>query len=184
MKKVIGITGAFGSGKSTAAAFFESKGYRKIHLSSTLEKEALHRDLPLTRKILQDLGNEMREKYGPGILLQRALEETKADDYIVIDGLRNLGEIDELRKVSGTLLAVVANKNVRFERLKKLKRREKLTWDLFNKLDLRDLGVNEKKTGLQTAFCIALADYYLDSNSTLDIFEEKLNMFLDNLNNY
>ncbi len=178
MKSIIGITGAFGSGKSTAASLLEKKGYKKIELSSYLEKEAIARKLPVTRKTLQDLGNEMREKSGSGVLLRFALQDQKDIDRIVIDGLRNLGEVELLKQGGGILLAVVADRDLRFERLKKLKRREKLTKPLFEQLDLRDLGVNEKITGLQTAFCIALADVFVDSNSSMDVFKEKINTFI------
>lgn len=183
MKKryIIGITGAFGSGKSTAAAYLTKKGFKKIYLSSFLESEAKKRNLPLTRKVLQDLGNEMREKFGSGILMQKALEETKTEEKVVIDGLRNYEEIVELRKNAGTvILGIVADRKVRFERLKKLKRREKLTSTLFLNLDLRDLGVGEKITGLQTAVCISLADVYIDSNGSFEDFYEKIDRFLKN----
>jgi dephospho-CoA kinase len=43
---------------------------------------------------------------------------------------------------------------------------------------LRDLGVNEKITGLQTALCIALADVYIDSNGILEEFESDLEKFI------
>lgn len=179
-QRIIGITGAFGSGKSTAANYFESKGYRKIYLSSYLEGEARKRDLPLTRKVLQDLGNEFREKHGNGILAKMALKDLKNEKKIVIDGLRNLGEIEELKKNrNGIVLGIVADRDVPFDRLKNLKRREKLDEELFYKLDLRDLGIGKKITGLQTAFCISLADVYIDSNSGLEIFYEKLDKFLE-----
>lgn len=178
--KIIGITGAFGSGKTTASQFFSNKGYKVISLSSFLEKEALRQNLTITRKNLQDLGNHLREKMGPGILAKKALERVEEEDEVVIDGIRNLAEIEEIKKYSNSIiLAIVADRSVRFNRLKKLKRREKLTQDLFDSLDLRDLGVNEKITGLQTALCIALADAYIESNGTLTEFEENLNKFLE-----
>lgn len=179
MANIIGLTGAFGSGKSTAAAFFEKKGYTVIILSSYLEKEAKKRKLPITRKVLQDIGNLWREERGVDILIKYALDESSKNKKIVIDGIRNLGEVEALRKRGGVLLAIVADREVRFGRLKSLKRREKLTPSLFTKLDLRDLGVNEKITGLQTAFCIAFADAYIDSNSSMSDFEIKLNKFLN-----
>lgn len=176
---IIGITGAFGSGKSTAANFLEAKGYKKIYLSSYLEQEAKKRNLPLTRKVLQDLGNEFREKEGNGVLMEKALADVRDEEKIVIDGLRNLGEIEELKKAkNAVVLGIVADRDIRFARLKNLKRREKLDEALFYKLDLRDLGVGEKITGLQTAFCISLADVYIDSNSGLDGFYKKLEVFL------
>lgn len=179
-KHIIGITGAFGSGKTTAAKFFSKNGYELATLSSILEKVAEERGLPLTRKVLQDIGNEMREEAGIGILMEKVLANNLSKK-LVIDGLRNLGEVLELKKnKNSTLLAIVADKKVRFDRLKNLKRREQLTPDIFNKLDMRDLGVNEKVTGLQTALCIALSDVFIDSNGGVKDFEKDLTKFLKN----
>ncbi len=175
---IIGITGPFGSGKTTASAFFETKGYKVIVLSSFLEEEAKKRKLTVTRKVLQDLGNEWRKLYGHGILMEKALKGVGKDQKAVIDGIRNLGELQVLKKKKGILLAIIADRKVRYERLKNLKRREKLTPSLFEKLDLRDIGVNEKITGLQTAFCIALADVFIDSNTGMPDFKKKLETFL------
>lgn len=175
---IIGITGPFGSGKTTASQFFEKKGYKVIALSSFLEEEAKKRKLQITRKVLQDLGNEWRSLYGHGVLMDKALKSARGEQKIVIDGVRNLGELVVLKKKKGIVLAVIADRKVRYDRLKNLKRREKLTPALFEKLDLRDIGVNEKITGLQTAFCIALADVFIDSNTGMEDFEKKLEIFL------
>lgn len=43
---IIGITGAFGSGKSTAASYFKEKGYHVVSLSSLLEDEAKKKKSP------------------------------------------------------------------------------------------------------------------------------------------
>lgn len=178
MMSIIGITGAFGSGKSTAAAIIESQGYKKIYLSSFLEKEAEDKGLPMTRHTLQNLGNKLREENGPGILMKMALKAMRNEEKVVIDGLRNLGEVEELKKHSGVLLAIVADRKVRYERLKAIKRRETLNLNLFRSLDLRDLGVNEKITGLQTGLCIALADVFVDSNSSMSNFRKDILKFL------
>ena len=182
---IIGITGAFGSGKPTAARFFEEKGFSKIVLSSFLEEEAKRRGIKvITRKILQDIGNELREKYGSGILAMKAngfLENQKIKKT-VIDGIRNLGEVEEFKKNSNfILIAIVANRKIRFERLKNLKRREELTWDIFEKLDKRDVGIGEAKTGLQVAFCIASSDVFIDSNDKIEEFRDKLSDFLNTI---
>lgn len=182
---IIGITGAFGSGKSTAADFLENKGLRKIILSSFLEEEAKRRSFrKITRKILQDIGNEWRKKYGREILAKKALSFLKERQInkMVIDGVRNVGEIQELRKQENfLLLAIVADRKVRFERLEKLKRREKLTLKVFNKLDKRDLGLGQKETGLQVAQCIALADVFIENNQGEKEFKNKLGGLLKNL---
>ncbi|MBI1982502.1 MAG: AAA family ATPase [Candidatus Levybacteria bacterium] len=182
---IIGITGAFGSGKSTAADFLESLGFRKIILSSFLEEEAKKRGIKeITRKILQDIGDEWRKKSGTDVLAKKAGELLKKEriKLAIIDGIRNVGEIDELRKDQGfVLLAIIADRKVRFDRLSKLKRRESLTWDLFTKLDRRDLGLGQRKTGLHVAECIALADYFIDNNHGIDEFYNKLKKFSKNI---
>jgi len=179
-KYIIGLTGPFGSGKSTAASFFKSKGYEVAILSKPLEEEAVRRNLPITRKNLQDIGNEWRKKFGSGILVKKAIEGLFEKDKVVIDGLRNIGEINEIRQYKNSLIiAVIADRKVRLNRLKNLKRREKLTKALFDQLDSRDLGIGEKDTGLQVAFCIALADRFIDSNAGLSEFKNKLEKLLD-----
>lgn len=177
---IIGITGAFGSGKTTAASFFREKDYKVVVLSQILEEIAKKRKLSITRKNLQDIGNEIRLKSGAGSLIKQVLKKYASEKKLVIDGLRNYEEIVELKKIKGSvLLGIIADRDVRFERLKNLKRREKLTKELFEKLDLRDLGVGERITGLQTAICIALADFYIDSNINIKTFYKNLSKFLN-----
>lgn len=179
---IIGITGAFGSGKSTASQFFASKGFTKIVLSSFLEKEAKKKGINnAARKILQDIGNQWRETFGKGILAKKAIALLQKDgvEKAVIDGIRNIGEIEVLRKKSRfVLLGIVADRIVRFKRLKNLKRREPLTFETFFQLDARDLGLGEKDTGLQVGMCIAFSDVFIDNNRGTDVFYGKLEQFL------
>lgn len=182
MSKIIGVTGAFGSGKSTTAAFLEDAGFDKIILSRFLEEEAIRRNLKVTRKVLQDIGNQLREKYGSGVLAKKALEIILAKDSgkTVIDGIRNVAEVDMLRKLGDfTLIAIVSDREIRFDRLKKLKKREDLTWELFGKLDSRDAGVNEKETGLQVDKCMKLADVHIENNGSGEEFKMKLENLLE-----
>lgn len=178
---VIGITGLFGSGKTTASSFFENNGYQKIVLSSFLEDEAKKRGKKkITRKLLQDIGNEWREKYGRDILIKKVLEKVRGKNgKYVVDGVRNIGEIERLQeKTDFTLLAIIADRTTRFNRLKKLKRRESLTPELFFNLDKRDFGLDQKNTGLQVAFCVALADCFVSNDASLKDFEEKLRKYI------
>ncbi len=99
---IIGITGTFGSGKSTAADYLETKGFTKIVLSKFLEDALVYSgDSKVTRKKLQDLGNSWRELHGTGVLALKAEEAIKDKklEKIVIEGIRNLGEIEELKKI-------------------------------------------------------------------------------------
>lgn len=175
---IIGITGAFGSGKSTAAEFLERLGFTKISLVQFLEEELKKRgEKKITRHLLQDLGNELRKKYGAGVLAQKALAKIsdKAMQKVVVEGFRNSSEIEEFRKQNNfKLIGVVVNRRIRFDRLKNLNRREKLNWKLFNELDNRDLGIGEGKKGLQVAICLALSDVFIENNHSLDELKNKI----------
>lgn len=175
---IIGITGAFGSGKSTTADFLETIGFVKISLVQFLEEELTRKgEKKITRKLLQNLGNQLRKKYGAEILAKKALAliNEKTIQKAVVEGFRNSLEIKEFRKQSSLkLIGIVVNRKIRFDRLKKLDRREKLTWELFNKLDNRDLGIGEGKNGLQVAICLALSDIFIENNRSLDELKNKI----------
>lgn len=183
---IIGLTGTFGSGKSAAADFFEQKGFTKVVLSSFLEEEAKRRRIrKITRKLLQNIGNQWRKEYGKEILAKKAINFLREKNIkkAVIDGIRNTGEIEELKKYTNfILIAIIADRKIRLERLKKLKRRENLTSSLFDKLDKRDSGLGQKKTGLQVTQCIGLADVSVYNNSSSNDFTAKLNSFLKSFN--
>jgi dephospho-CoA kinase len=175
---IVGITGAFGSGKSTAAEILKSFGFSRISLAQFLEEELKNRGIKtVTRKLLQDLGNEWRGKYGAEILAKKALAlmDEMAIRKVAVEGFRNSTEIEEFKKQNNfKLIGIVANRKIRFERLKKLNRREKLSWELFNKLDNRDLGIGEGKSGLQVAICLALSDIFIENNHSLDELKNKI----------
>lgn len=175
---IIGITGAFGSGKSTAADFLTSLGFTKISLAHFLEEEMESRgEKKITRRLLQDLGNQLREKYGAEILAKKTLMLIKKEKIkkAVVEGFRNSLEIEEFRKFSNfKLIGIVVNRIIRFGRLRKLARREELNWELFNKLDNRDLGIGEGKKGLQVAICLALADIFIENNRSLEELKTKI----------
>jgi len=178
---VIGITGGFGSGKTTAASFFESKGFPKITLSGFLEKEAKKRGLLITRKNLQDIGNQWRRRQGGGILAKKALgfAKERGAKKIVVDGIRNIKEVEEFRSERFVLIAIEVSDEARFERLKKLKRREDLTWELFKKLDRRDMGESEESFGLQLRACMEMADIHLINEGSMAEFKKKLDKLLN-----
>ena len=64
-KKIIGLTGPFGSGCSyIAEKILSLKGYKYISLSEILRDNIVDKDC--SRSDLQDKGNEIRAKSGAG----------------------------------------------------------------------------------------------------------------------
>lgn len=103
-KIIIGLTGSFGSGCSTVSSILNSLDFQVISLSKFLKDEALKcnsgfNSIPRKekRKILQDIGNKFRLK-DAGILIKKALKSVDNDKDIVIESIKNPGEIQELKK--------------------------------------------------------------------------------------
>ncbi|WP_124640707.1 dephospho-CoA kinase [Amniculibacterium aquaticum] len=63
MKKIIGITGGIGSGKSTVAHFITEKGF-PVYNSDYWAKELVNLDSKLKEKIIQLLGNSSYDNLG------------------------------------------------------------------------------------------------------------------------
>ncbi len=112
---IIGLTGPNGSGKGEVADFLKQKGFTYLSLSDVVREEATRRALAASRENLIAIGNDMRMKFGKGILAKRIREKIRGDT--VVDSIRNLYEIEELRKEKNFfLLGIDAPIQLRFQR--------------------------------------------------------------------
>ena len=183
---IIGLTGTKAGGKGVVAEILKAKGFLYSSLSDRVREEAVKRGLEnCSVKELQDIGNELREKFGLGILAKRTLGllGEGGNKNFVIDGIRNLGEIEELAKNKDfVLIAVDAPQKIRFERLIARKRAsDPKTFQDFLIMDKRDLGEGNE-SGQQVAKCIENADYKIYNHGNLDELREKINKLLNKLN--
>jgi dephospho-CoA kinase len=155
-----------GAGKSTIAEGLKLKGYEIINMGNAVREEAKRRNLESTRDNLGKLMLELREKNGPGAiveLVKSKIESSKAN-IILIDGVRSNDEIQVLRKFGTVkLLAVHASTDARFNFLQKRGRSDDpQTIEHFEERDNRELGV-----GISNS--IALSDYAISNiGSTKD----------------
>ena len=170
---IIGLTGKNAAGKGELAKHLQSKGFVYFSLSDALREEATKRGLGHSRDILINLGNELRKKFGNGILAKKINEKINKEQAagkknFVVDSIRNPGEIQELRKNKGFLLVgVVTDEKIRFQRL--LKRRrigDAATFEEFKRQEDREN--NDEASGQQLDKCLELADKHISSNGTID----------------
>lgn len=87
-RKVIGISGTIGSGKSTATEYLKDNGFISRRLSQILENILEDRNEEITRSNLQKIGYEIHNSPGQRWLEKKLIEELPKDKNIVIDGLR------------------------------------------------------------------------------------------------
>ena len=104
---VVGLTGAFGSGCTSAAWVMSNLDdpFEARTVSDELRKEwkARGNEEEPSRAELQTLGDELRESSGLHVLVERALTDARQTgaQRIVLDGIRNLGEVRWLRRRAG-----------------------------------------------------------------------------------
>lgn len=185
--KVIGLTGSIGSGKEVVKDILMKRfNCWYVHLSSMVKGELEKKRSGYDRKMMQDLGNELRKKYGAHILAKIAVDYMQRDkEMLIVDGIRNPGEIEYLRKKFGkdfVLIAVDAPQQLRFERIAKRARpTDPKALEEFVVLDERDQGKGEPDYGQQTVKCSEQADFVIVNNGTAEEMENKVNEIIQKI---
>ncbi len=177
---IIGVVGQIACGKGILVDYLIKKlGFISFSLSSILHNELEKKNIKeFARKTLQDMGDELRKRYGDSILAKRAIKTLlkQGKDRVVIEGIRNPGEIEFLKKNPNfILIGVKAKRELRFKRLlSRGKPWDPKNWNDFVKVDRRDLGVGQGKSGQQVGKCLVYCDYVLTNNKDLKDFEKKV----------
>ena len=177
---IIGVVGQIASGKGILVKYLTEKlDFTAFSLSSIVHEELEKKGrVKFTRQMLQDVGDKLRREYGDEVLAQRiikAINEQKKDK-IVIEGIRNPAEIEFLKKNQNfILIGVKANRELRFKRvLSRGKEWDPKIYEDFLKVDRRDLGVGQQKSGQQVGKCLSYCDYILTNNKDIKDFEKKI----------
>jgi dephospho-CoA kinase len=177
MRIVIGIVGPIASGKGFIADYLGQMGFTKYSLSERVREEAVRRGVTASRENLQDIGDDLRKKYGNAILVEKTLNLISDSDsqLVVIDGIRNAGELTILRdKMDAKIIGVNADPQVRFKRSKARGRSSDFnTWEDFDRAEKRDRGVGQKGFGQGVDRCLKIADYIIENNGTYKEFKKR-----------
>jgi len=184
----IALTGYMGTGKGEVAKKLKEEGYKYISLSDIVRKEAAKKGLQETRENLQNVGNELRGNYGPGILGLKVRETIEAEEGAIfgtgnwiIDGVRNPHEITELKKIPRShMLAVTASLSTITERLRSRKRPDEAEItekEIFEKLK-KESGIGEEESGQQVQKCLDNSEFLIINEGSLEELDKKLTHFV------
>jgi deoxycytidylate deaminase/dephospho-CoA kinase len=185
---VIGFTGPFGSGCTTATKHVRDRGYERVSLSDALKNEAKAAGIDVqSRHELQAFGDQLRMDNAPGILVDLAFRESSGDEdehaRVVVDSIRNTGEVEALRERFGyrfSLIAVPAASDARWMRIESQYTDVGLSREDFVDDDQRDEN-EEVPWGQEVSLCVDMADILIDNsgNVTLEAYKEKVKEFAD-----
>ena len=87
-RRVVGLSGPIGSGKTSVGRHLESRGFRYTRFSHIIKRIAQDRGLGDGREVLQRLGQEIHETPGQRWLAAQVAAEVQEEGRAVIDGLR------------------------------------------------------------------------------------------------
>lgn len=177
MNKIVAIVGMCGSGKSVASEYLENNlGYKKVYFGGVTMKKLQEANLEVNPENEKMMREKLRKDLGMGAYAKVLLPEIKEllkENNVVLDGLYSWSEykilIDEIPELK--LISVIADKNIRYERLTEREFRP-LTNEEAQKRDLAEIENIEK------APPIAYADYYILNNGTLEQYINRLNEIL------
>ena len=167
---ILGFTGSIGSGCSYISEGIEKHyKYKRYVLSDILRKLAKERGIPHpTTENLQDIGDALRASEGNSVLVSKLFEsidtsDLKSFDGIIIDSIRNDGEVYVLRQFPYFFLfSIHAEKEVR--RGRTIGKGKKFRNDPeFDMADERDRA-EDPSFGQQVAICNDLSDIIVNNN--------------------
>lgn len=176
MKRIkIGLVGQIRAGKQEVVNYLKKKGFFYFSLSDEVREEAWRRGIKkLSRKDLQDIGDDLRKRFGVDVLARRIYKRLLKQENrgMVVDSIRNPAEVRFLRRRGNFfLVGVKALRRIRYGRVLKAVREgdgKLIRWEEFLKVDRRDWGVGQKNFGQQVGKTMAEADFVIRNNKGLD----------------
>jgi len=169
--KIIGITGTNGAGKGTVVDYLvKNKGFVHFSVRAYLTEKLLEKNMEANRENLINMGNELRNQYGPSAMAQLLYEEaSKTEKNCIIESIRTLGEIELLRsKGNFTLLAVDADPQTRYERVVlRGTATDKVSFEKFvelEKIEMENTDPNKQNISV----CVKNADFVIQNNGDLE----------------
>lgn len=182
-KLIIGFVGQAGSGKGTAANLLREKYGAVVFTFSDILIDILNRlFLPSSRDNLVNMSITLRQEFGQNVLakaMSKQIENSTAD-VIVVDGIRRLEDIDDLKlNPKFHLIEIVVDPKVRFERLKQRNQKPgeaEMTWEGF-------LAVGQMETEVSIAKVAEQAQIKLNNEGDMKALEEKLDELVKEFKN-
>jgi len=175
MRRLICLTGMPGAGKTVVAEVARNLGLKVYSMGDVVREEVLKEKGFLSWDEIKKVMFELRQREGPRAIAKRVVKALLRDEWqvAVIEGVRSLDEIEEFKSLGDVvILAVHSSPHERYLRLKRRAREGDPT--SFEELKDRDL----KELSLGLGNVIALADYMIVNDCSLDEFKERAKKLL------
>ena len=181
MGLVIAVSGLPAAGKGEFATILAATGIPVRSMGDMVRAEVKARGIPEAPHVFGEVASDLRAEYGDDVLAHRlvsAVDELLASNRIVlIEGLRGTAERDVFEKHWGDsfkVVAIIASKQLRFERVQSRARSE--DGDLSD-LEKRD----ERETGWGLDTIIEQAEISFSNEGELEHLQSEVSAWLNTL---
>lgn len=168
---ILGVTGTNGAGKGTVVDYLIQKhGFAHFSVRAFLTEELLVRGLsPDDRGSFRDLGNELRKEHGPAYVIEQLYRQAEnAGRPAVIDSVRAVGEAGFLHQNSAKLIAVDADRKIRYNRaVSRATISDKVSFEVFCEQEDREMASTEP-WDMNIAAVMQMADFTVTNDGTLE----------------
>ena len=188
----IGISGTLLSGKGTLENIILDNYNAYSSSTSEIARKATKKRLgreDILRQDIVETANALRKKKGPGILAEMALNHIatldKKYDVIIIDGLRNPGEVKILRGLLGgyfSLIFVDAPRKLRYKR-SVARGREGAASQTFEEFEAEDEKEMRSDNPWEINFeqCKMRANKSIENTGTVEELKKEVMTYIDSM---
>jgi dephospho-CoA kinase len=172
--KIIAFTGMPFSGKSEAVKIAKEQNIPVIRMGDMVWEETKKQNLELNDKNVGTIANNMRKRYGMDIWAKKTIvkiKKIKNTNILVIDGVRNLEEVETFKRKLGNdflLIAIQVSDKLRYKRAMSRDRKD----DSKDLAKIKERDNREISWGLNTV--IASADMIISNEGSLEELHNKI----------
>lgn len=180
---IIGVTGTNGAGKGTVVDYLVQKGFKHYSARELITEEIKKRGLSIDRNTMRLVGNDLREKNGADYIDRTFIADAEKNGFkdIVIESIRNVSSAQKLKERGATLLAVDADRKIRYGRaVLRGSETDKVDFDTWVAQEEAEWD-NTATHDMNVPAVMKMADYTLHNDGTLEELHKQVDEVLARL---
>jgi dephospho-CoA kinase len=176
---IIGVTGTNGAGKGTVVEYLIQKGFKHYWVREFLVEEIRRRGLQVNRSSMRDVANDLRRAHSPSYVIETLYTRARAEGgNALIESVRVLGEATFLKERGVPLIAVDADREIRYQRVaSRASETDKFDFGTWVKEEEREWA-NTDSWDMDVVGVMKLADFTIQNNGTLEELHAQIDKVL------
>ncbi len=182
---MVGITGTMGAGKGEVSRYLAQRyGFTPLFVRDAIKEALQARGLPVDRDHMRELANQLRAQHGADWFVRTLLDRARQQrlDRVIIDSIRAPAEAEAVREAGGIILAVDADRRLRYERVRaRASETDQVSFEEFVRQEEAELTGAAGPNAQNLAAVMEDADVLLENDGSLDALHVKLDQLMAQL---